>query len=324
MNRRVAALFLPLLLLIQGFVARAALADDRDLATYAHGNTRALVRMVESAARLMETQGEAAFAAFSRPESDWKHDDVYLFAYAPDGTCLFNALEPSLAGKNLMDLKDANGRPMIRYITDVAAKPGPEASGWVFYLWEQGAQLIPAWKGAYVRKVLMPDHKVVLVGSGLYDIRIEKVFVQDAVDRAAALIQSEGKDAAFRAFRDKASPFNFLNTYIFVLDGKGRALVDPAFPSIAGRDVMGFQDALGLPVFAELFEKLKTADQAWIEFLWPRAGGGSLARRLMYVRRTRVGGEEFIVGSDFVAATPIWMRVSNDPKEHTWRAVPQT
>jgi hypothetical protein len=44
----------------------------------------------------------------------------------------------------------------------------------------------------------------------------------------------------------------------------------------------------------------------------------------MYVRRTRVGGEEFIVGSDFVAATPIWMRVSNDPKEHTWRAVPQT
>ena len=33
------------------------------------------------------------------------------------------------------------------------------------------------------------------------------------------------------------------------------------------------------------------------------------SRKLIYVRKVKVGDEVFIVGSDFFLATPIWLRV---------------
>jgi signal transduction histidine kinase len=281
--------------------------DDK-LAPYAYEDTRRLIRLVEDAAALIERNGAAAYRDFAIKGSRWFRD-TYLFAYTLDSTCVFHAQQPALMGKNLASLTDMNGKPVIRYITDIGRRPERDASGWVFYLWEESTQLIPAWKGSYIRKAAMPDGTIVTIGSGLYDLKVEKVFVENAVDRAAALIKAEGPDTAFRVFQDRASPFVFLDVYIFAMDDKARTLVDPAYPTLAGRDLSGFEDAVGVHVVDEALHKLTTADFAWTQYLWPLPGNGALSRKLMYVRKVEANGRTIIVGSDFFLATPIWMRV---------------
>jgi len=280
---------------------------------YTYSDTRALVSLVEEAAGLVERQGEQAFRQFGVKGSKWLNGDVYFFAYLVDGTCVFHPITPELVGKNVLDLRDLNGKPIIRSIVDVGKKPGNDASGWVFYLWENQVQLTPMWKSTYVRKVVAPNGQTYVIGSGLYDIKVERVFIEERVNRAADVLKAEGKAAAFKQFKDPASPFFFLNSYIFVLSDKGETLVDPAFPTLAGRNLSDFEDAVGFRAIKEVLQKLETADAAWVQYMWLKPGSPMPSRKLLYARKLTIGDEILIVGSDFFVATPIWMRVEHDP-----------
>jgi signal transduction histidine kinase len=282
----------------------AVRAADK-LSLYAYSDTRALVALVEEAAGLVERDGERAFQQFAVKGSKWLNGDIYFFAYLVDGTCVFHPLTPELVGKNVLDLRDLNGKPIIQSIVDIGKKPGADASGWVFYLWENQIQLTPMWKSTYVRKVVAPDGKTYVIGSGLYHIKMERLFIEERVNQAADTLKAEGKAAAFRQFQDPASPFFFLNTYIFVLNGQGETLVDPAFPTLAGRNLSDFQDAVGFHAIKEVLRKLETDDD--------KPGSPLPSRKLLYARKLTVDGETLIVGSDFFLATPIWMRVEQDP-----------
>jgi signal transduction histidine kinase len=295
-----------------------AAAGDR-LSLYTYRDTRSLVALVEDAARLMERNGERAFAEFGQKDSKWLNEDYYVFVYALDGTCLFNPISPELIGHNVIDLKDMNGKPIVQLITDVGRKPGNDASGWVFYLWQNHTQLIPNWKSAYVRKVIGPNGKTYVVGSGSYNIKVEKIFVEERVKMAAELLASVGKDEAFKRLKDPGSPFSFLDSFIFVLNEQGKTLLDPAFPTMAGRDLSEFRDAVGFPVIKEALSKLAQADHAWVQYLWPKPGSPATSRKLVHVRKIIVDGETLVVGSDFFLATPIWMKVES---EGTWSRNP--
>jgi signal transduction histidine kinase len=303
-----AALALPLAVIGLAMLADPGVGKDR-LALYAYKDTQDLVALVEDAAALIETRGDEAFKEFAQKDSKWQSDDHYLFAYTLEGVTAFHAVTPQLIGQNVMDLKDMNGKQIIRQITNIGQRPESDASGWVFYLWEDHAQLTPSWKAAYVRKVVTPDHKTYVVGSGSYSIKVEKAFIEERVKRAARLLPSVGKDEAFRRFHTRASPFFFLDCYIFVLNEKGETLVDPAYPNRTGRAVVDFQDAVGFHAFRSALKKLEHADEAWVQYLWPKPGSTTPSRKLMYVRKVKAGDEVFIVGSDFFLATPIWMRV---------------
>jgi hypothetical protein len=65
----------------------------------------------------------------------------------------------------------------------------------------------------------------------------------------------------------------------------------------------------GFFAFKSALKKLESADDAWVQYLWPKPGASAPSRKLIYVRKVKVGGEVFIVGSDFFLATPIWLRV---------------
>ena len=275
---------------------------------YLYEDTKQLVRFVEDAAALMERNGTTAFGEFRREDSHWFSRKYYLFVYDLDGVNVFHATSPELVGKNLMKFRDMDGKPVLGYVTDIGRKPQRDANGWVFYHWDEKNEFLPKWKTAYIRKVVAPDGKVYLLGSGIYNAKIERLFVEENVRRGAELLAAEGKDAAFRAFRDPSSRFNFLETYIYVTDEQGRALVDPAFPMMQGRDLSNFTDAIGRPVMKEIIAKLKSHDEAWVQYLWPRPGAATPSRKLAYVRKVRIGGETFLIGSDFFLATPIWMK----------------
>src|SRR5262245_1094076 len=287
-----------------------AAANER-LALYAYRDTRNLVALVEDAAALLERKGEQAFQDFGQKDSKWFNEDNYFFVYAPDGTCLFHPITPELVGQNAMSLHDITGNPIIRPITDIGRKCEKDASGWVFYLWQNQTQLTPSWKSTYVRKVARPDGRIYVIGSGSFTIRVEKLFVEERVRLAADLLLAAGKETAFKQFQDPKTPFVFLESFIIVLDEHGRTLVDPAFPTMTGRDLSDFKDAVGFRPIKEVLSKLARADEAWVQYLWPKPGSSVTSRKLVYVRKVSVGGETLIVGSDFFLATPIWMKVED-------------
>lgn len=289
-------------------------AAAADLTQYAYKDTRKLVSLVEDAASLIETRGEAAFDDFGQPGSRWLSGETYMFVYDETGTSVFHPISPELEGKNVLGLKDMDGKPIIQEIVDVARQPGPDANGWVFYLWQNQRQITPGWKASYVRKVVTPQGKTYLVGSGLYDVKVEKTFVVERVNRACKLLATVGRQEAFRQIQSISSPFVFLDTYVFVLGATGQTLVDPAFPNMSGRDMLAFKDAVGFEPIKHLFDKLKTSDEAWVQFLLPKPGAVVPSRKLVYARKVTVNGETLIVGSDFFIATPIWMRVEREPQ----------
>ncbi len=285
----------------------AHVRGQEDSGGFAYEQTRQLVDLVSDSAALVQQLGTNAFAEFSRPGSRWQKSDSYLFAYQPDGVCAYHALSPDLVGQNLLQLRDMNGKYMIREITTVGDHPEPDASGWVFYLWQEGPGFIPSWKSSFVRKVTAPDGQVYVVGSGLYNMRVEKAFVRDRVQQAARLLREQGL-AAFNAFRDPAAPFSFLDTYIFVITTDGHSVVDPSFPTHAGRSLLDFRDAVGHYVTRELLDKIQHTDEAWVEYMSPRPGSAVPARKLMYAVKVALPQGDYLVGSDFFMPTPIWMK----------------
>jgi len=275
---------------------------------YLYEDTRQLVDFVEGAAALIEQRGTLAFNEFSRAGSRWRTFKTYLFVYDDRGVCVWHGMNPELVGRNLIGLRDGLGKPVIESMVDITKRPERDASDWVFYLWQTSTELLPAWKSSYVRKVVAPDGKIYFVGSGGAALKVEKIWVRDRVEAAARLVQERGREIAFKELKDAASPYFFLGNFIFVLDDRGRSLVDPAYPTLEGRDMSDFRDAIGRPVIKEAMQKLETSDEAWVQFLWPKPDERLPSRKLMYIRKVRVGGEVLLVGSDFYLATPIWMK----------------
>ena len=276
---------------------------------YLYEDTRQLVYYVEEAARLVEKKGPEAFQEFSVQGSRWLSGSHYLFIYDLNGVCLFHPAIPELLGKNLLDLRDMNGKPVGHWINEIGYRPEPDASGWIFYLWKAPTDLTPTWKNSYVRKAVGPGGRIYLVGSGVHHFKIESLFVRQCVDRAVELLKSQGKEAAFARFRDRASRFFFCDTYIYVLNTKGDCLVDPAFPTLERRDWTHFTDAVGHHVVQEMLHRLQDSDTAWVQYMLPRPGATMPSRKLAYLRKVKVNGETLIVGADFFQATPIWMKM---------------
>jgi len=287
----------------------ATLAQAREAAeSYDYSDTREVVELVQDAARMLEAQGTAAFAEFAKPGSRWRHDTSYVYVFTADGDCLFNSGQPGLVGKNLADYRDVGGRPVVRELMNIAASPDPHADGWVFFLFQEGNVLTPVWKISYNAKATLPDGRVVVVGSGRSSLKMERSFVTGRVDEAARLLQTAGRDAAFKAIADPASHFNFLGSYVFVLDMKGHTLVDPSFPTMPGRDLSGMTDAIGRAYVQELLSKLATNDAASTLFFWRANPNDVPQRKALYARKVASGGTDYIVGTEYLLPTPLWMK----------------
>ena len=186
---------------------------------YEHAETQAHVSLVNDAARLIQSQGEGAFATFRVPNSRWRQDETYIFVLDPSGNMLVH-FDTAMEGKNQLGLKDVNGRPVIVGLLNAATATPGKAQGWYHYQWPVPGGLLARWKSSYVRHVKAPSGKRYIVGGGMYNDRMERAFVVDAVTDAAAEIEKRGKEA-FEGFRDQKGPFMFKDAYIFVIGMDG-------------------------------------------------------------------------------------------------------
>jgi len=143
---------------------------------YEQKETRDLVALVNDASELVRTKGEAAFADFAVSGSRWREGESYIFVLDREGNMVVHP-DPAMVGRNQMDLKDINGRPIIQgLVAAVTTHPG-KSTGWYHYEFPVPGGLLPRWKSSYVTLVEAPSGKNYVVGSGMYNDRMERAFV---------------------------------------------------------------------------------------------------------------------------------------------------
>jgi len=290
-------------------LASSAASNDQTPSPYLYKDTGQLIAFVQRAADHLAKNGKSAFADFSTPGSEWRKNDRYLFAYDANGVCVLDPVEPGFVGKNLSTLRDFRGQPVVSRMLALLENPAPRDSGWFFYVWEDSHHSLPVWKGSYVRKVVCPDGKSYVLGSGLYRLKIEKAFVENCVAEAAELFSSKGKEALFTELRNPFSHLHILDTPLSVVGENGEILVDPSFPNLVmDRNLQNYSDNTGKNFFTTITKALAGRDRAWSIRILPRSNNSRLARHLVFTRRIESGAETFYITASFVPAMPLWMR----------------
>lgn len=115
------------------------------------GTAEQAVAMVKKAAAYINGNGkEKGFAEINSPSGQFKDRDLYVAVLDFDAMTLAHGGNPRMVGKNMMAMKDADGKPFIKQFLDVAKSKG---SGWVDYKWPNPVTKAIEQKSTYVEKV---------------------------------------------------------------------------------------------------------------------------------------------------------------------------
>ncbi|MDE3149027.1 MAG: cache domain-containing protein, partial [Acidobacteriota bacterium] len=253
-----------------------------------------LMALVRDGGALLEQKGETAYPEFRNKGSKWFRDNTYFFIWNMDGTRVLHAADPAKEGQNDREAKDVHGRPYGRMFIDAAN--GPAGEGWVHYMYPEPGGVFPAWKSTFVKRVTYPDGTQHIIGSGIYNMQMDRAFVEDVVNRASAIVADEG-EGGFVKLRDKTGHFVFMDTYVFVLTPEGVEVVNPGQPSLEGKNIIDLKDVNGKEVIRECLGQAMKNGGGWVDYHWYRPGDNTPTRKLTYVRKVQSGPNTYIVGS---------------------------
>ena len=103
---------------------------------------------------------DKAYDEFTNGKS-FKDRDLYIIVYDLDGKNLAQGANPKLVGKNLIALKDPDGKPLIKMFVDLAKDKG---KGWV----ENYKFLNPVSQKIESKSMYLERDGDTLVGCGIY------------------------------------------------------------------------------------------------------------------------------------------------------------
>jgi cytochrome c len=116
--------------------------------------------LVKKAVAFYKAKGrEQALAEFANKNGPFIHHDLYINAYDTKGTCLSHINEKTI-GKNMLDLRDPDGKYIIRERLERASKDG---KGWQEYKFFN-----PATKKVEPKVMYFEKHDDVIFAAGAY------------------------------------------------------------------------------------------------------------------------------------------------------------
>lgn len=122
----------------------------------------------------------------------------------------------------------------------------------------------------------------------------EEVIAQ--CEAAAQLVQEKGIDAASQAIGDKAGPFVWKDTYVFLMDLDGKMIAHPIKPELTKDDnLLQVADTDGKPLFVEFVKVAGSQGQGWVDYMWPKPGQDQPAAKSSYIYR--VPNTPYFVGA---------------------------
>jgi signal transduction histidine kinase len=115
-------------------------------------------------------------------------------------------------------------------------------------------------------------------------------------EAAAKMIQDKGIDEGAQAIGDKAGPFVWKDTYVFLMDLDGKMLAHPIKPELTERDnLLEVADTDGKPLFVEFVEVAGKKGSGWVDYMWPKPGEENPVAKSSYIYR--VEGTPYFVGA---------------------------
>ena len=123
--------------------------------------------------------------------------------------------------------------------------------------------------------------------------------IETLVNKAAALVESKGKAAAFAQFRTRNSEWWSGSTYLFAYDQKLNVLLNPAFPDREGTNMHGQTDANGKPMHDEFLKVVRADGSGWVDYMFPKPGETKPSKKWTYVKAVNIDGTPGIIGAGF-------------------------
>lgn len=119
--------------------------------------------MVEKALAYIKANGtEKAYKEFNTPGSQFFDGELYIFAYDLQGNNLALGGNPKMTGKNLIELKTADGKYYLKDFIEIIKTKG---EGWYDYKWTNPETKKIQDKTSYIKKIPGAD---AFVGCGIY------------------------------------------------------------------------------------------------------------------------------------------------------------
>lgn len=221
------------------------------------------VELLDAAVAFLKRNGPAvAFEAFNDAKGSFVDGPYYVFVVGPDGYMHADGgTQVALAGRYVLDLRDAAGKPLIR---DLLALAAAKPDGSMEYRWVNPDNHRVESKVTLYKKV-----EPYVVSVGYYSPRATQREAQALLDSAVALVKQAGPEKAFAAFNNPQGGFSHDDQYVFAVglnDGKYRANGDT--PQLNGMDVRGLRDAAGNPLFEYMITVAKNAGSGTVEHMW--------------------------------------------------------
>ena len=131
-------------LLLASVVSVTALAQD-------HGTKDEAKTLVNAAlAHIKKVGNDQALKDFTTDKANWTKKDLYVFVVDTKGVVLAHGVNVKLIGKDLMELKDQNGKLFMREIVDLSSAKG---EGWVDYDWAHPITKKAEGKSTFVKRI---------------------------------------------------------------------------------------------------------------------------------------------------------------------------
>jgi signal transduction histidine kinase len=103
-------------------VALAAAVSLAGASSFANATKDDAVSMVKKGVAFIKANGkDKGYAEIGNKQGQFVHDDLYLTVYGMDGTVRAHGANAKMVGKNLIDLKDIDGKPFVKERVEMAA-----------------------------------------------------------------------------------------------------------------------------------------------------------------------------------------------------------
>ena len=140
--------------LLFGFSGNGFAAGNRGTAAEAEA-------LVKKAIAMAKAKGnDAAFAEINNKKGQFTDRDLYVFVYDMSGKVLAHGQNLKMIGKELIDMKDADGKEFVKERIEIAKAKG---SGWQDYKFTDPLTKMIEHKRAYVER-----YRDLIFGSGIY------------------------------------------------------------------------------------------------------------------------------------------------------------
>jgi cytochrome c len=117
--------------------------------------------LVKKGIQLIKAEGrEKAFAEINNPKGKFVDRDLYIFVYDMNGKCVAHGFNPKMIGKELLEMKDTDGKYFVKERVEIAKTKG---KGWQDYKFTDPITKKIEPKSAYVERL-----ENLIVGCGVY------------------------------------------------------------------------------------------------------------------------------------------------------------